>query len=234
MAGPTASEPVVLVAPADAPDLDDAAGVVVVVAMELPVVAGVVVEPAGTVEVAAADVVPAASGVVVVVPPGTVEEVVGTGTTGEGPSPVQTVVEVVEGGTAVSRRVVEVLVRVWVTGTLGGVSVAGGAVVGGAAVMGGGAEVVVERVGADVAGEDVGGEVVLAACPFGVEAFPAPAGWATEERGVEGWGAEGWAVEGWGVDVVVAGRVVVVVVLATPAVGLWRWAAPVVGAASSS
>jgi hypothetical protein len=224
VAGLTASEPVVVVAPADAPDLDDAAGVVVVVAVELPVVAGVVVEPAGTVEVAAADVVPAASGVVVVVPPGTVEEVVvGTGTTGDGPSPVQTVVEVVEGGTVASRRVVEVLVRVWVTGTLGGVSVVGGAVVGGA-------EVVVEPAGADVAGEDVGGEVVLAACPgFGVETFPAPEDLATEELGVGGWG-----VEGWGVDVVVAGRVVVVVVLATPAFGIWRWAALVGGAAPSS
>ena len=228
-------------APADAPNVEVAvAAVVVVVAMELPVVAGVVVEPAGTVEVAATDVVPAASGVVVVVPPGTVEEVVGTGTTGEGPRPVHTVVEVVDGGTVVSRRVVEVLVRVCVTGTLGGVSVMGGAVVSGAAVVGGGAAVVVELAGTDVVGDDVGGELVLAACrELAVETFPAPEDLATEELATEELateelGVEELGVEGRGADVVVAGRVVVVVLDATPACGPCCWAALVVGTASSS
>lgn len=212
-----------MVAPVDALNAGVVVAVVVVVAGELPVVAGVDVPPAGTVEVAAADVVPAEPGVVVVVPPGTVEVVVGTGTTGE-PSPVQTVVEVVEGGTVVSRRVVEVLVRVCVTGTLGSVSVVGGAVVGAAAVVGGGAAVVVELAGTDVVGGDVGGEFGLAPCPeLALDTFPAPEDLATEELGVEGSGA----------DVVVGGRVVVVL-LATPACGPACWVALVVGTASSS
>jgi hypothetical protein len=155
----SASAPVVLVEPAVSGG-EVVAGVVVVVAPGLEVALSVVVLAAlaGTVVVAPAGLPPAAAVVVVA----SWAEVVGTGTTGVGPSPVHTEVEVVEDG-VVSRRVVEVLVRVWVTGTVvaGNLWVVGRAVVGGAVVGGAvvGAAVVV--VGADVDVDVVGARVGL-------------------------------------------------------------------------
>jgi hypothetical protein len=116
---PAASVPVVLVAPAASGAEVVAVGVVVVVAAVVVVAPGL--------EVRLSEVVLATlGGTVVVAPAGetvpapevdVVAAVVGTGTMGVGPSPVHTDVEVVEEGVA-SRRVVEVLVRVCVTGTV--------------------------------------------------------------------------------------------------------------------
>ena len=179
--------------------------VVVVVATELVVEAGRVVVVAATVDEVAAGAVLVAAGAVVVVSLGTVV-VVGTGTSTGGPSPVQTEVEVVEDGTVVvSRRVVEVLVSVCVTGTLGGFSVVGGAVVAGAEVVG--ADVVVDVPGVDVPGVEVPGvEVRLVG------------GW--DDVVVELSATEVSVVEVRGRDVVVVGCVVGVVLDGTPACGL--------------
>ena len=159
----TASAPVVLVALAVLGG-EVVAGGAVVVAPGLEVALSVVVLAAlaGTVVV-----VPAGEPAPAVVVVASLADVVGTGTTGVGPSPVHTEVEVVEDGVA-SRRVVEVLVRVCVTGTVvaGGLWVVGRAVVAGAVVAGaavGGAVVGVVVVGVVVVGVVVVGVVVVGA-----------------------------------------------------------------------
>ena len=191
----TASAPVVLVAPA-ALGGEVVAGGAVVVAPGLEVALSVVVLAAlaGTVVV-----VPAGEPAPAVVVVASLADVVGTGTTGVGPSPVHTEVEVVEDGVA-SRRVVEVLVRVCVTGTVvaGGLWVVGRAVVAGAVVAGaavGGAVVGVVVVGVVVVGVVVVGLVVVGLVVVGADVVLDGVGIGDEVTAREVLGEEGSVVQ---------------------------------------
>ncbi len=218
---PAASAPVVLVVPAASGGAVVAVGAVVVVVaswLEVPLSVVVLAALAGTVAPAGEPVPLTAVEVVV-----SLAAVVGTGTMGVGPSPVHTEVEVVEDG-VVSRRVVDVLVRVCVTGTVvaGDLRVVGGAVVGAvvadvvvAGVVVAGTEVVLEPtvLGDEVTvGEVLGdeGSVVELACPVVAGADgPGPRAGVAPALDVGG-------DDVGGVEVVVVGREVDVVVETVP------------------